>query len=379
MIMLKLLRCFLPAVLLSLVPPMAVCCGEKNPNGEEVPEEPQEETISLDLLIAKQIIQDDAGVTAGDGMYSILLPDGRSIFLMGDSYTGKVTAGARSTSDHMFRNTYQVYDNGRVSAITSPGEHSAAVPVDYPDERRWYWPGHGFVSGNTLYIFQLLMYQGAEGAWGFRYLETHVLEYSLPDIKLIRDYKVPYSGTSEAVYGAAALIDGQQVYVFAQYEKANSDPFNIVSQVLCARTTVADLDSKWEYYTGSGWSADSKDAKPLEGLSAVPVSSQFNVFKLRGKYVLLTQHKMLGDGRIFTAVSDTPYGPWRNLKQIFKVPELASSKWFTYNAMAHPQFERDGKILVSFCVNTENFSEQFTNVECYRPRFFWYPVEKILN
>ena len=47
--------------------------------------------------------------------------------------------------------------------------------------------------------------------------------------------------------------------------------------------------------------------------------------------------------------------------------------------MAHPQFETDGKILVSFCVNTSDFAEQFTNVECYRPRFFWYPVENILN
>ena len=364
---------------LSLALPFAVCCGNKTPEGGEEPGEPEEKEITLDLAIAKKIIQDDAGVTAGDGMYSILLPDGRSIFLMGDSYTGKVTAGARSTGDHMFRNTYQVYDNGRVSAITSGPDHSAAVPVDYPDERRWYWSGHGFVSGNTLYIFQLLMYQGAEGAWGFRYLETHVLEYSLPDIKLIRDYKVPYSGTSEAVYGAAALNDGEKVYVYAQYEKANGDPFNPVSQVLCARTTTAELESRWEYYTGSGWSADSKDAVPLSGLSSVPVSSQFNVFKLRGKYVLLTQHKMLGDGRIFTAVSDTPYGPWRNLKQIFKVPELASSKWFTYNAMAHPQFERNGEILVSFCVNTEDFLEQFTNVECYRPRFFWYPVDRILQ
>lgn len=375
MLYMKTLRQFFPVAVFAMLFNIATCCDRSGSGEENGTEEPQDEPITLDAVIAKQIIQDDAGVTAGDGMYSIALPDGRSIFLMGDSYTGKVTAGARSTSDHMFRNTYQVYDNGKVSAITSPGNHSAAVPPDYPDERRWYWPGHGFVAGNTLYIFQLLMYQGGEGMWGFRYLETHVLEYSLPDIKLIRDYKVPYTGTSEAVYGAAALNDGDWIYVYAQHEVANS----WVSQVLCARTKLADLGTRWEYYTGKGWSSDSKDAVTLEGLSSIMVSSQFNVFKLRDKYVLLTQHKMLGDGRIFTAVSDTPYGPWRNLKEIFKVPELARSTWMTYNAMAHPQFERDGKILVSFCVNTPDFSEQFTNVESYRPRFFWYPVDKILQ
>ena len=373
--LLKTFRILIPVAMLALAAPLAVCCEGKPAQEEEEPDEPAEKEISLDPLIAKKIIQDDAGVTAGDGMYSILLPDGRSIFLMGDSYTGKVTGGARSTSDHMFRNTYQVYDNGKVRAITTGSDHSAAVPPDYPDERRWYWPGHGFVAGNTLYIFQLLMYQGGEGMWGFRYQETHVLEYSLPEIKLVRDYKVPYAGTTEAVYGAAALNDGDRIYVYAQHEVTNS----WVSQVLCARAKLAELGTKWEYYTGKGWSSDSKDAVPLEGLSTIMVSSQFNVFKLRGKYVLLTQHKMLGDGRIFTAVSDTPYGPWRNLKQIFKVPELARSTWMTYNAMAHPQFERDGEILVSFCVNTPDFAEQFTNVESYRPRFFWYPVDKILQ
>ena len=223
------------------------------------------------------------------------------------------------------------------------------------------------------------MFQASAGAWGFKYMETHVLEYSLPKIELIRDYRIPYTGSPEAVYGAAALYDGGKVYVYAQYEKANQDPFNVVSQVLCARTTVADLGTEWEYYTGSGWSKDSSKAVPLTGLSSFPVSSQFNVFKLKDKYVLLSQHKMLGDGRIFTAVSDTPYGPWHNVRQIFKTPYLGNQNWFTYNAMGHPQFEKDGKLLVSFNVNTNDFSEQFSNVESYRPRFFWYPIDKIIK
>ena len=375
--MIKLRRiCLYAAALSAILFSSSFSCSKESSNNKE-PED--DGTIKLDTEIAKKIIQDNAGVTAGDGMYSILLPDGRSIFLMGDSYTGNVTSGARSTGDHMFRNTYQVYDNGKVSSITTDNNHSAAVPTDFPDEQKWYWPGHGFVAGNTLYIFQLLMFQASAGAWGFKYQETHVLEYSLPDIKLIRDYRIPYNGTSEAVYGAAAINAGDWIYVYAQYEKANSDPLNLVSQVLCARTTVADLGTKWEYYTGSGWSEDSSKATPLAGLNSVPVSSQFNVFKLKDKYVLLTQHKMLGDGRIYTAISDTPYGPWRNMKQIFKVPYLGNPNWFTYNAMGHPQFEKDGKILVSFCVNTNDFSEQFSNVESYRPRFFWYPVEKILQ
>ena len=97
----------------------------------------------LDKSIAGIIIPDQGSVTAGDGMYSIPLPDGRSIFLMGDSYIGTVTNGQRPTSDRMYRNTYIVYDNGKVSAIYGYGGNknaSAAVPPGYPGEQKWYWP-----------------------------------------------------------------------------------------------------------------------------------------------------------------------------------------------------------------------------------------------
>lgn len=75
----------------------------------------------LDKTTAATLIPDRGSVTGGDGTYSIPLPDGRSIFLMGDSYIGPVTNGQRPTSDHMFRNTYILYDEGRVSAIYGAG------------------------------------------------------------------------------------------------------------------------------------------------------------------------------------------------------------------------------------------------------------------
>lgn len=365
---------FLFLSLVVLAPFMAFSCGKTDGVRRGTAY-----VVELDDDIARMIIQDDGGVTGGDGMYSVPLPDGRSVFLMGDSYTGKVTGNTRSTSDHMFRNSYQIYDNGRVSAVTTDATHSAAVPPGHPDEDKWYWPGDGFARDGVLYVFQLLMYQGAPGAWGFRYEETHLLEYSLPDLKLLRDSKTPYSGDASVIFGAAALDDGEWIYVYAQADGEGGDPFNPVSNAYCARTTAGDIHDRWEYFTGSGWSEDFSRAEIMSGLSDVPVSSQFNVFRLRDKYVLLTQHKFLGDGSIFTFTSDTPYGPWTNKRQIFKVPDLGDKDWFAYNAMAHPQFEKDGMILFSFNVNTNVFSQQFSDVRSYRPRFFWYPVDGIVD
>lgn len=334
----------------------------------------------LDKAIAGTIIPDRGSVTGGDGMYSVLLPDGRSIFLMGDSYVGTVTGGQRSTSDRMYRNTYIVYDRGKVSAIYGAGGNgnaSAAVPPGYPDEQKWYWPGHGFVCGDKLYIFQTLMYQGSDDMWGFRYETTHILEYSLPGFELIRTEPIPFDGSTDIHYGMAALNDGDYLYIYAQADVQNDT--NPISEVRVARTTPDKLYTDWEYYNGSGWSTNAGDAVRLEGLGSVPVSSQFNVFRLNGKYVLLTQNKTFNSAEIYTFTANSAYGPWGNKQLILKTYEQNIPHLFTYNAMAHPQFTKDGMILVSYNVNTEVYAEQFSDVSTYRPRFFWVGTDKILN
>ena len=95
--------------------------------------------------------------------------------------------------------------------------------------------------------------------------------------------------------------------------------------------------------------------------------------------MLLTQSKRYNSGEIYTFTSDSPTGPWRNKQLIYRIPAMENRKLFTYNAMAHPQFEKDGMILVSYNVNTEEFSQQFSDVSTYRPRFFWIGIDRILN
>ncbi|MGQ8335004.1 DUF5005 domain-containing protein [Sunxiuqinia sp. A32] len=334
----------------------------------------------LDTIFAHTLIPDRGSVTGGDGTYSIALPDGRSIFLMGDSFIGPVTDGARSMQDHMFRNTYILYDEGQVSGIYNANgdKTSAAVPPGVTDEgQKWYWPGHGFVNDNKLYIFQTLMYQGEAGMWGFRYEKTDILEYNLPNIELVQTVDIPFQGSPDIHYGMAALKEDDYVYIYAQVDIENG--LNTISDVLVARTTMEDLYTKWEYFDGSGWSQNSSDAVKLEGLSSVPVSSQFNVFKLNGKYVLLTQKKQFLSGEIYTFIADSPQGPWYNKQLIYNTQEQNTPDIFTYNAMAHPQFTKDGMILISYNINNGDFVKQHEDVSTYRPKFFWVEIDKILN
>lgn len=331
-----------------------------------------------DKYLLSKIIPNQGSVTSGDGMYSVALPDGRSLFLMGDSFVSPVTNGERSRGAHMYRNTYIVYDNGKVSAIYGPNETSAAVPAGVTNEwDHWYWPGDGFVSGNSLYIFQNLMYMGASGMWGFRYEATDLLEYSLPDITLTSATRIPYTGSTGAVFGASALNDGDYIYIYAQKDVRNDlDP---ISEAWVARTTISSLKSKWEYFDGYAWSENQTDAAKMKGLDGIPVSSQFSVFKLKDKYVLLTDNKSLFVNDIYTVTSDTPYGPWSHRKVIYTVPPFSSSNRMAYNAMAHPQFVKDGMMLVTYDVNTGDSEEQWSDVSSYRPVFLWIGVDDILK
>ena len=367
--------------------------GDKTVNTTAVPVK----IDGLDPVIASKIIPDKGSVVEGDGMYSVDLGDGRSIFLMGDSYIGEVSGGRRTSGDHMYRNTYSVYDHAKQTSygladVNGPNT-SAAVPAGVTDEgSRWYWPGHGFAVGNNLYIFQQVMFSGdGPAGWNFYYDETHILQYSLPDLPLkpVRDVAIPFKDNPPLTpspetplihFGAAALndLDGTGfLYIYAQTDIENDiDP---VTEVYVARTTETGLFSSWEYWNGSSWSPDQNSVAALSGLSSVPVSSQFNVFKLEDKYVLIAQNKTWNSGEIYTFTSDNPWGPWGHKTLIYKIPGLASPNWYSYNAMAHPQFEKDGMILISYNVNTSEFAEQKTNVESYRPRFFWVEKDMILN
>ncbi|MGZ4278347.1 MAG: hypothetical protein ACXVFK_15705 [Solirubrobacteraceae bacterium] len=42
---------------------------------------------------------------------------------------------------------------------------------------------------------------------------------------------------------------------------------------------------------------------------------------------------------------------------------------FVYNAHTHPEFTRDGKLLISYNVNSFSFQDLIGDVHVYRPRF----------
>jgi hypothetical protein len=294
-----------------------------------------------------------SGWTGGDATYSVPLPDGRILWLFGDSFIGTVNPNRTRPPGAFHRNAFVVQDGDDLTTLT--GAASAyLVPAD---AGWWYWPGHGMAHGDTL---QVVMFgfksSGVGGMWDFDYASVDVVTFKLPDFTLLSiDRKVtdpPFN------YGACLLEDGGFTYIYGM-EKVGFQKFLHV-----ARVSGHDLNGEWEYFTGTDWSADPAASARV----FANVSDQFTVFKNNGRFYLLTQHHILG-GEIYLFDSDQPAIGFDNKRTLYCTPQSNEGNLFTYNAFAHTQFSGNGGLLVSYNVNSSVFADLFKNADNYRPYF----------
>jgi len=314
------------------------------------------------------------GFTGGDGTYSVLLPDGRTAWIFGDTFIGGVNEdNTRRSQDPMYiRNSVVLQDGDSVRTlyqIRDGRNASFAIPSfpgkQIPETERWLWPGDGFIENDLLKIFYSEFTQQDTGMWGFRWEGTWIGSYSLPDLEELELEKLYGRDHTPIHFGHAVHVDEHYTYVYGAGEEKY--PY-------AARFLKGDVSRAWEFYDGSDWSNDIRQARPMEDIN---VSEQFSVFRLKDIYILLTQSGALGTD-IFSYTSTTPYGPWSNAHLLYTTPLPDSAhNLFTYNALAHPQFIRNQKLLVSYNTNSTELADHFRDASIYRPRFIRVPLEKI--
>ncbi|BDD06275.1 hypothetical protein [Aureibacter tunicatorum] len=354
--------------------------SDSNNSGVEKSEELTNASVYIDSAFTKMFMSEvDGQITGADGTYSIPLSDGRSLFLFGDSFLDKVVDNTREEKDPPFiHNSFMILDglDGGIKPIFNTLDgHNEAIAEPFADDH-WYWPGTGFEKDGKLYVFMSEFFQrDPNSIWGFEWLSTDLLVYSLEDFSILERYDIPYSNDNGVHYGHAVVEDGEFVYI---YGAQATDEGNSVAHV--ARAKQGSLEKDWEFFDGSGWNDNPMSTQPMGGLSTVQISEQFNVVKMKDSFVLLTQQRGIGEPDIYTFTSDEPFGNWDNKVNIYRTTEQdADSTVYTYNAMIHPQLEKDGRILVSYNVNTLVFEDLFTDASIYRPRFISVPTQLILG
>ena len=359
-------------------------------------------TVSIDEKFKSLFYADSNGISGADGIFSVLLPDGSSAFLLGDCFLGEVVNGARDINTSMLRNSFNVINKDITEAkAIYKGEYDNPTTFMDPVNRegdstyRWYWPGHGFVKDDILYVFALNLYNEPsavvksekseseedaadkleEDMFSFRIAQIDLLSFKLPLFEHIETRKVDFDYPENQIdFGNCVMVDEGYVYIYG----TKNDPG--MSRVHVARVPFdsQEFQTNWEYYTGENWDPDIGKSLPIE--VDISVSEQFSIFRYKDEYIFLSQERAGTD--IFTYTSSFPHKGFHNKVFIYHTPDQEDDpnrRIHSYNALAHSQYIEGDQLLVSYCVNSMRVKDVFENVEAYRANFIRVPMELIVD
>lgn len=355
----------------------------------------------------------DLGWNGGDGVYSTELPDGNIFWSFGDSFFGMLQDPVRrirgGNEVNFPRNSIMIQTkenyNGfhflneiiQVSEKFKPHYYMSRTFLRHPDgemseeqieegeidQNKLYWPGDATVyTDSGKKVLQVL--------WGavdknMTRDETALTEYDLSgkpgdetymkQINYIRNL-VPYTTN----YGSSIYeCEDGHTYLYGSVSVA----FGGTCPVL-ARSTTHDLKSKWEYYIckDNMWSwqtelpteDDMRNSIITEGQQW---ASQPNIFKKGNTYYMVAQEAAYGK-QVWIWRSDNPWGPFKDRKQIFTLPDKVDklgeqSYNHAYNVFVHHGLSKEGELVISMNIDGPDFNSNFNSIgsaDFYRPYFF---------
>lgn len=356
--------------------PIRAQCALPAPPGQGVP------AATFDQLV----MQNGPGWTGADSTYSLLLPNGQNLWMWSDSYIGTVNPDTRLRSSSLFQahNSLTVWDQA-ANTWTTVGYPASSTSYFKPKSSKdWFWVGDGIViqpSPGVYQIKQVLL----EWTGFFKFLGNSVATLSWPSLSVKSIQAISLPNTS-IEWGAQIFQDSDGYY----YLYGIKDPGTANKLPYLARfrsITQITQPSKWTYWKTStnSWVSTQSDAEPLTGIPAI--TGEYSVSKLStsaGSFYLMvgadTQNPPYPNWKyITTYYSCTPQGPWTNRTVVYTTPETGKpgckyGNLLIYNPHAHPEFNANGQVLISYNVN-DTVSSDLVCANDYIPRFIQVAIQ----
>ncbi len=299
------------------------------------------------------------GWTGGDGTLSVALPDGRTVWLFGDTLLGTVAADQTRAADTPFIHNSLVVQRG--GSLETRHGHRDGVPAaffDLPEKNAWYWPGDGVVEDGSLRVFLHRFRLEAPELWAWRWTGTALATLCLPDLRWTGTTPAP--SDNGVLYGVCVLETDAFTYVYGTRDQSRP------KQAHVARVAAGRILGAWHYFDGRRWTDRSTDTAPvLDG-----VSTQYAVIQACQGYFLFSMDGRVPFSNVIVAYrSRAPTGPWQGPQAVYQAPE-ANARIAVYNPFVHTQFTDRGRVLISYNVNHVSDPEAlFGDATIYRPRF----------
>lgn len=298
------------------------------------------------------------GWTGGDGAFSCRLPDGRDVWVFGDSFLDTVYPDRSRPAVPLIHNCLVITDDNGEFITLHTGTKEKPDAYFIPAQKdQYYWPTGLFTvpKRNELYVFLDRIQTGIHGGFSTAGIDIAVMQLPQLVIKKI----LPFYTGGHINWGAAFLDDGRYMYMYGT-ESAKYNKFIHTARI---DKEADNIINSLRYYDGENWVTDSAASARIKG----NVSEFYSLFKYRGKYYLLSQGKLLTPD-IFMWDAAGPVGPFNNQRLVYTTPQTQGTV-YTYNPTVNTQFTENGGLLIGYSTNSTDFLELFRNADASRPYF----------
>ena len=375
------------------------------------------------------------GWTGADSTFSVRLPDGDSAFFFSDSYAGQspplsgdgtVTTNANglrqrapncgpplcNPATNVFRAhnsiVVQSASTGQLTTLLGPTDSngfstSYFVPADAGSTGHFYWMGDSTLvqvdNHGTQKLWTFLMEFDAN----FNYFGSAIAQLSLPSLQIESITSLTNVPSGNVVHwGTSLWLDGSFgnyfLYIYGVQDHGQNGRFPFIALTNPAEgvSGIANVNN-WFVWNGSKWVTGLTNAVQIVGAPGDPnnagdfVSSEFSVRKIQSSagttYLLVAQDTKAVPWRDIVLYSAcNAQGPFSKKQVVYSTPETGSNKVpgmtssqsltgtiVTYNPHAHPEYDNNGKLLISYDLNTTNGAD-LIYADTYRPKFILVPI-----
>lgn len=325
------------------------------------------------------------GWLGADAAYSIPLPDGRDVWIFGDTLYGQQRV-VRGSTPQMVRNSVGISTcrHGRWQLRYAIRRDAEGHPVSFFQPQHpntWYWALDGFVAGRDLWVTLLCIRDAPAktAAMAFETCGTDLARVPAPgaDPQTWKtDYFPLVPDGAHAYPSATAVVDHRNADIFALYEKGSRP-------LLATRIPLAGLldpRKNLEYLAKNGaWEPgfDPAAAEEVMHQGSPELSIRYHPELKRWLAVMFDPAAFSSKILLRTAAAAT--GPWSGGQVIYTVPAMQPTtpgydkNTFCYAAKEHPEFEH-GDLVFTYVCNTFDVPRLATDLDIYFPRVVRMPM-----
>lgn len=321
-----------------------------------------------------------------DAAYSVPLPDGRDVWIFGDTLYGP--------KRRVVGQTPQMVHNSLGISICKDGQWQLQYVVKHDasgnalsyfssaDPTHWYWAMDGFYAEGDLWVTLLCIRTASKHApGGFDFetcgsdlaqvnnLERDPQQWKITIHKLVPDGVGAYPS-------AAAVVNDGYAYLFASYE-TGTRPL-LVTRIPLEK--LSEPAANLQYLAADGaWKSGFDPAKAKVVMQHGNTELSVRYHPTLKKWLAVIVDPALFSGKIILRTAPDLIGPWTEGEVIYEIPEMQpgptpDKNVFCYAGKEHPELETGSDLLFTYVCNTMDVSELRTHRDIYHPQVVRRPL-----